>query len=54
MNSFEVLLSVINAAIKALNDNGYHIRDDINPEYYITSVYYCPHLDEIYFEAKEG
>jgi hypothetical protein len=49
-SSFEILIDIINGALEAMNTKGYHIRDPLNPEYYIESVYYDPDNDELYCE----
>ena len=46
--AFEILLKMINGALKTLNSKGYHLRDPLNEEFYIESVHYDPEDDEIY------
>jgi len=51
---FEILMDIINSALKILNSKGYHIRDPLNEEFYIESVYYNPEDDELYCKFLEG
>ncbi len=50
---FEILMDIINSALKILNSKGYHIRDPENPEFFIENVYYDPENDELYCSFKE-
>jgi hypothetical protein len=51
---FEILMDIINSALKILNSKGYHIRDPLNEEFYIESVYYNSEDDELYCKFLEG
>lgn len=53
MNSFKVLLETLNATLEVLNKNGYHIRDVLNPSFYIVEVTYDRETDKLYSEYKE-
>lgn len=50
---FEILMDIMNSALKILNSKGYHIRDPENPEFFIENVYYDPENDELYCSFKE-
>ncbi len=51
---FEILMDIINGALKILNSKGYHLRDPLNYEFYVESVYYNPEDDELYCNFIEG
>lgn len=53
MASFEILMEVLNSTIKTLNEHGWYIRDNLDPEHYISCIYYEPDRDELYFDTKE-
>lgn len=51
--SFDILMEIINYSLKIMNSKGYHIRDPLNPEFYIENVYYDSINDELYCSFKE-
>lgn len=51
--SFKILLEQINSNIEILNNNGFKLHDEENPEYFMKEAYYNPAKDELMFKLEE-
>ncbi len=51
---FEILMDILNNTLKILNSKGFHLRDPLNEDFYVESIYYDPNDDELYCNFIEG
>lgn len=50
--AFKSLIEIINTSIYILNENGFEIYDDENPEFYIAKIEYIPEDDQLVFRTR--
>ena len=53
MKAFKVLLKILTAIIKILNEEGFKIYDSENRDFYISNIEYCKFDDRLIFNCKE-
>lgn len=50
--SFDVLMIILNNIIRSLNEYGFEIKDEENPDYFISEIYYDEKSDSLFFKCK--
>ena len=52
-NQLEILISMINMAVKSLHEKKINVIDKENLDFRLTNVYYDSNKDEVFFETGE-
>lgn len=50
--AFRVLMRILMSIVKILNEEGFKLYDDGNPEWYLSDIKYDSKRDKLYFTTR--